>query len=61
MTRATYSVPEVARLLGISRNSAYQAIERGELPAVRFGRLLKVPKVAIEKMLSQTALTKDAA
>ena len=32
-----YTVPEAGRLLGISRNSAYDAAARGELPIVKIG------------------------
>ena len=46
-----YNVPEAGRLLGLSRQSAYEAARRGELPTVRFGRRLIVPKVALERLL----------
>jgi excisionase family DNA binding protein len=48
----TLSVPEAARLLGIGRNTAYEAIRRGELPALRIGRRLLVPRAALESLLS---------
>lgn len=41
--RLTCTVPEMAVLLGIGRDSAYAAVERGELPAIRVGRRLIVP------------------
>jgi excisionase family DNA binding protein len=46
------TVPETARLLRISRGSAYEAVRRGEIPAVRVGRRLLVPRVALEAMLA---------
>jgi excisionase family DNA binding protein len=39
----TMSVGETADLLGISRWLAYEQIQRGELPALRMGRRLRVP------------------
>ena len=51
----TYSVEDAARLLGISRNSAYQAAKTGELPTIRFGRRLLVPRIALEKLLATAA------
>jgi excisionase family DNA binding protein len=45
------SVPEAARLLGISRTHAYQLVTRGELAHIRLGRRIVVPKRAIETML----------
>ncbi len=49
----TMSVPEAGELLGLGRDAAYEAAKRGEIPALRFGRLLRVPIVAIERMLEQ--------
>ena len=43
----TYAVPEVARLLGISRAHAYELIRIGRVPAIRLGRRVVCPsKVA---------------
>lgn len=49
-----YDVPEAGRKLGLSRNAAYDAAARGEIPTIRLGKLLKVPKVAFDRMLSET-------
>lgn len=38
------SVEEAAELLGISRGLAYELVRRGELPALRLGRRLVVPR-----------------
>jgi hypothetical protein len=35
--------PETGQALGLGKNSTYAAAARGEIPIVRFGRLLKVP------------------
>ena len=47
----TYTIPEVATLLGIGRNAAYEAAQRGEFPSLKFGSRIVVPKVAIDRML----------
>jgi excisionase family DNA binding protein len=47
------SVPEVAELLGISRAFAYELVARHELPALRLGRRLVVPRHLIEVLLNQ--------
>lgn len=47
------SIPEAAALLGISRNLAYEMARQRQLPVVRFGRRLLVPRAALEKMLSE--------
>lgn len=41
--RLTVSVPEAGRALGIGRDAAYAAAERGEIPTLRIGRRLVVP------------------
>jgi excisionase family DNA binding protein len=42
--RLTLTVEESAVILGISRSEAYKAIQRGELPAIRIGRRVLVPR-----------------
>ena len=51
LERATYSVPEFAVLAGIGRNSAYEAVRRGEVQAVRIGKRLIIPRSTVEAML----------
>ena len=49
----TMSVPEAGRRLGVGRNSAYEAAARGEIPTIKIGRRLLVPRVAFERMLER--------
>jgi excisionase family DNA binding protein len=51
--RQTVSVPEAARILGVSRAHAYELVARNELPAVRLGRRILVPLHVIEALLHQ--------
>ncbi len=52
----TITVPEAGkRYFGLSRNAAYAAAGRGEIPTIRIGRLLRVPTSAMERMLQQAA------
>lgn len=44
------SPAEVARRLGVSRNSVYDLIKRGDLPARKLGRRVVVPLVAVEAL-----------
>ena len=48
----TWTVPEVARLLGIGRGLAYELVQQGRLPALRLGRRLVVPRAALTRMLA---------
>ena len=50
--RLTMTVEEAAVALGISRASAYEAVGRGEIPCIRIGRRILIPKVALEKLLN---------
>lgn len=59
--RRTISVEEAGRQLGLSRNSAYQAAGRGEIPTIKIGRRLLVPVVAFERLLDQPAFSPDGA
>ena len=49
--RLVYTVPEAGRLLGLGRNAAYDAAKRGDIPTLRIGRLLLVPKIPFLRML----------
>jgi excisionase family DNA binding protein len=49
--RETLTVVEAGEILGISRSSAFQAASNGELPVIRIGKRLLVPRAALERML----------
>jgi excisionase family DNA binding protein len=49
--RLTLTVEEAATLLGISRAFAYEAVNRGEVPSIRIGRRILVPKAALDRLL----------
>ena len=51
-TKLTLTVPEAAQQLGIGRNAAYQGVRRGEIPSIRVGNRLLVPKRAFDELLS---------
>lgn len=40
-------VPDVARLAGLGLTKTYQLISHGELPVVRLGRAVRVPRAAL--------------
>jgi excisionase family DNA binding protein len=49
--RRTYTVLETARMLGIPRNQVYTLIARDELPALRLGKTILLPKSQIDRLL----------
>jgi hypothetical protein len=55
----TYEVPEAGAMVGLNRNASYAAAKRGEIPTIRFGKLLRVPKPAWHKKLELSGLLKN--
>lgn len=51
--RLVYTVEEAAKLLGISRSFAYEAVQKGDIPSMRIGRRILVPKSRLERYLSE--------
>lgn len=49
--RRVLTVPEAGAQLGLGRNASYDAAKRGDIPTIKFGKLLRVPKLAVERML----------
>lgn len=47
----TLTVDAVAKLLHVSRASAYQAVHSGEIPSIRVGRRILVPTAALLALL----------
>ncbi len=44
------SVPEAARLLGVGTTFGWTMVRRGEMPTVKLGRRVLVPRTAIERL-----------
>jgi excisionase family DNA binding protein len=51
IARPTLSVVEAGLLLGLGRNSAYEACRRGYIPTIRLGRRIRVPTARLQQML----------
>lgn len=52
VVRRTLTVDEVAQMMGISSWGAREAIKRGEIPSIRIGHRLLVPRIPFERMLA---------
>ena len=48
---ATVDVPTAAKILGVSRNTAYAGVRGGSIPSIRIGRLIRVPLPALYRLL----------
>ena len=49
----TNAVPKTAKMLGFSRNSAYEVIRTGQISSTGFGKRLFVPRVSLNRMISE--------
>jgi excisionase family DNA binding protein len=45
------TIPETAKLLGISAWQAYRMAKTGTIPSIKLGGCIKVSKVALERFL----------
>ena len=52
----TVSVEQAGKIIGIGRNQAYEAVRRGEIPSIKIGSRILVPRVALDRMLSGETL-----
>lgn len=50
--RETLTVEEGRRVLGLGRTAMYEAVRRGQVPALRIGRKWVIPKAAMVNLLS---------
>jgi excisionase family DNA binding protein len=49
--RQAFTVQEVASVLGLSRWAAYEAVKRGDIPSVRIGGRVLIPKGRLQALL----------
>lgn len=54
MEKLTYSIPEAAETLGISKSYAYELVKQGRLPVLEIGRRKVVPKDFLEEWIQKT-------
>ena len=61
MPRLTYTVPEAAELLGISRTTAYECVRRGEIPSLTLGRRIVITQAQLEQLLGSLPVPRNPA
>ena len=54
--RATISIAEAARLLGLPERTVYRCAVRGDIPTLRLGRRWAVPRLALLRVLGAHAV-----
>jgi|TARA_Y100000310_G_scaffold331767_1_gene405954 excisionase family DNA binding protein len=58
--KLTLTVKETAQLLGLSRNSAYQGVLTGEIPHIKVGKRILIPRLALERILAEAGKSKES-
>jgi excisionase family DNA binding protein len=58
--RDTYTIPEAGRRLGIGRNQALGPAKRGEIPTIKIGKRILVPRSAFDRLLDGTEVPRSA-
>ena len=60
LQRETLTVAEAAKALGLSRNSVYEGVRRGEIPALRIGRRVVIPRTALAALFHELRVADSA-
>ena len=58
LNKLTYTVQEAGKIMGISKNAAYQAVNTGDIPSIRIGGRIVVPRAALEHLLKNCTADK---
>jgi len=56
---AYLTTAEVAAVLACSEDTVLRAVRRGDLPAIRYGRLVRVERAGLEAFLARHAVQGD--
>jgi excisionase family DNA binding protein len=54
-SKATLTIPECARILGLTRSAAYDAARDGHLPCIRIGKRIRVLSAPLARMIDPAA------
>lgn len=53
------TIPQLAKILGISRIAVYRKVKKGQIKAVRIGRTFAIPQKQIAAILGKTLRKED--
>jgi len=60
MAKSGYvTVPELAKILGLSRIAVYKQVRKGQIKAVRIGRNYAISRKYVESILGKTLGSRD--
>lgn len=55
LERATFTVPETAKYLGVGITTTYALVKEKTIPAIKIGRQIRIPRVALDEWLLKQA------
>ena len=50
--RKTFTVAETAAIVGVGRSTLYEHVKRGDIPCIRVGRRVVIPREVVEAALA---------
>lgn len=56
MEKLVYTVNETAQILNIGMNKAYELVQQHQIPNLRVGRKILIPKQSLEKWLAKSSV-----
>ena len=60
MKKSEYiTIPQLARILGLSRVAVYKKVKKGQIKAIRIGRNYAIPQESIMNILGKTLNRED--
>ncbi len=51
--RLVFTVEEARRQLGLSKGLMYEAVRSGQIPSIRVGRRILIPRAALQRLLEK--------
>jgi excisionase family DNA binding protein len=48
------TIPQLAKILGVSRITIYNKVKKGEIEAIRIGRIYAIPKKYVYEILGES-------
>ncbi|MHC4488699.1 MAG: helix-turn-helix domain-containing protein [Planctomycetota bacterium] len=60
MEKSEYiTIPQLARILGLSRVAVYKKVKKGQIKAVRIGRTFAIPRKYVASILGKALAQED--
>lgn len=54
--RLVFTVEEARRQLGLSKGLMHEAVRSGQIPSIRVGRRILIPRAALQRLLEKPSL-----